>query len=370
VNYQKKLYGEEPSWDQFEGNDDDLQSKIIRSVNWYRNTGSSKSYKKWTLDWMKSSDSHWTKEEVELARGSDKKNFNRIGHYCRLLSRGCPPEVNVLKTIRSEIEQIIATTKQKKNDSPPTPRLSPADRLKESVNRLSCDINVIMDSLHQSVMNGEKSFDAKLTGWLYTNKVSAKQAELLCEMYTPVLDEVTLALSGKDEQLNEAYEYLGGKRKLRRLQKGIETILSTLKDHYLKNQKPRKKRTVKFDPAKAVRKVNYMKSCDELGIESIDPKKIIGAKKLVVFNTKYRYLQVFESTSHDGLMVKGTTIHNFDRDLSLMKTIRQPKSVLPKIKGIRSFNNTWSSIKTKERKVSSGRIGQHTILVQAYHDSN
>ena len=38
-----------------------------------------------------------------------------------------------------------------------------------------------------------------------------KQAELLCEMYTPVLDEVTLALSGKDEQLN-GIEHLRVKR--------------------------------------------------------------------------------------------------------------------------------------------------------------
>jgi len=180
---------------------------------------------------------------------------------------------------------------------------------------------------------------------------------------------VTIALSGEDEQLTEAYEYLG-KRQLRKLQKGLDDILTVVKDHYLKNQKPRKTRTAKFDPAKAIKKINYMKSCDELGVKSIDPVKIIGAKKLVVFNTKYRYLQVFESSSHDGLMVKGSTIHNFDKDLSLMKTLRQPKDVLPKIKGIRSFNNNWSNIKTKERKVSSGRIGQHTILVQAYHDSN
>lgn len=369
MNYQKKLYGEEPSWDQFEGSDDELQSKIIRAVNWYRNTGSSKSYKKWTLEWMKSSDSHWSKDQVDLARSADKKGFHRIGHYCRLLTRGCPPDVSVLKTINLEIEQILEKTKRRKESSTAVVRTSPAVRLQESVNRLSCDVNVIIDSLHYSVMNGEKSFDAKLPAWLYEHKVSAKQAELLYEMYTPVFDEVTTALSGEDEQLNEAYEYLG-KRQLRRLQKGLDTILGTFKDHYLKNQKPRKKRTVKFDPSKAVKKINYMKSSDELGIKSIDPKKIIGAKKLVVFNTKYRYLQVFESTSHDGLMVKGTTIHNFDRDLSLMKTIRHPKTVLPKIKGIRSFNNTWSSIKTKERKVSSGRIGQHTILVQAYHDSN
>tara|TARA_R110001592_G_scaffold36833_2_gene123487 strand:- start:461 stop:1570 length:1110 start_codon:yes stop_codon:yes gene_type:complete len=369
VNYQKKLYGEEPSWDHFEGTEDELQGQVIRAVNWYRNTGSSKSYKKWTVEWMKSSDSHWTKDDVDLVRSSDKKNFNRIGHYCRLMSRGCPPENNMLKTIKNEIESIMSSVKRKQVNANSAPRVSPMVRLKESVDKLACDMNVTIDSLHYSVMNGEKKFDPKLTGWLYDNKVTAKQAEMLYQMYTPVFDEVTIALSGEDEQLTEAYEYLG-KRQLRKLQKGLDDILTVVKDHYLKNQKPRKTRTAKFDPAKAIKKINYMKSCDELGVKSIDPVKIIGAKKLVVFNTKYRYLQVFESSSHDGLMVKGSTIHNFDKDLSLMKTLRQPKDVLPKIKGIRSFNNNWSNIKTKERKVSSGRIGQHTILVQAYHDSN
>ena len=66
MNYQKKLYGEEPSWNQFEGTEDELEARLIRAVNWYRNTGSSKSYKKWTLDWMKSKDSHWTVEDTEL----------------------------------------------------------------------------------------------------------------------------------------------------------------------------------------------------------------------------------------------------------------------------------------------------------------
>ena len=368
MNYQKKLYGEEPSWDQFEGTEDELEARLIRAVNWYRNTGSSKSYKKWTLDWMKSKDSHWTAEDTELARRAEKKYFSRVGHYCRLMSRGCPADVNVLQAIRNGINLIIREGEKSKTTAP-APRVSPMVRLKESVDRLACDMNVTIDSLHLSVMEGEKTFDPKIPAWLYDNKVSAKQAELLYKMYSPVFDEVTAALAGEDDQLNEAYDYLG-KRKLRRLQKGLDAILRTLQDHYVKNQKPRKKRTVKFDPSKAVKKVNYMKSCDELGISSIDPKKIIGAKKLVIFNTKYRYLQVFEASGHDGLMVKGTTIQNFDKDRSLMKTLRDPKSVLPKIKGIRSFNNTWSSIKTKERKVSSGRIGQHTILVQAYHDSN
>ena len=173
-------------------------------------------------------------------------------------------------------------------------------------------------------------------------------------MYSPVFDEVTTALVNEDDQLNEEHTTTSESGNSADYRRDFDAILRTLQDHYVKNQKPRKKRTVKFDPSKAVKKVNYMKSCDELGISSIDPKKIIGAKKLVIFNTKYRYLQVFEASGHDGLMVKGTTIQNFDKDRSLMKTLRDPKSVLSKINNIRSFNNTWSSIKTKERKVSSG----------------
>ena len=103
------------------------------------------------------------------------------------------------------------------------------------------------------------------------------------------------------------------------------------------------------------------------GIKSIDPKQIIGANRLVVFNTRYKKLIIFETSPLvDGLSVKGTTIVGFDEKKSKERTVRKPKEILKdcSTKGIRIINNRYNSLSTKEN-VPTGRMNKNCVILQA-----
>jgi hypothetical protein len=128
-------------------------------------------------------------------------------------------------------------------------------------------------------------------------------------------------------------------------------------------RKPRKKKKKK--PEQLVAKLKYQKECNELNIVSIDPREIIGAKKMVAFNSKYRTLTVYDASPLvDGFTIKGTTLVGYDEANSKTKKLRDPKSVLPRmIGGVRAINNAWETVKTKE-STPNGRFNEHTVIIQ------
>lgn len=131
-----------------------------------------------------------------------------------------------------------------------------------------------------------------------------------------------------------------------------------------KTRKPRK-RKIKT-PIEQVKKLNFLKESPEFKLKSICPTKIVGAKQLWVFNTKYRYLGVYCAENDFGFTVKGSTIQNFDQEKSIEYKLRKPTEPLKKVQegGKVELRHVFDYIKTKERKLT-GRMNQHTIILRA-----
>ena len=128
-------------------------------------------------------------------------------------------------------------------------------------------------------------------------------------------------------------------------------------------RKPRKK---KVKPASVlVSKMKYRPDWADLSINSIDPKGIIGASQLWVFNIKTRNLSVYHAVGHSGLSVRGTTIIGFDTDASITKKLRKPETVIkPLLEGGKIYlRKIMENIKTTEQK-ATGRINADTILLR------
>ena len=121
------------------------------------------------------------------------------------MSRGCPADVHVLQTIRSEITRIIGEAERSRRRIC-SPCFSYGSTQGCGSPRLRHECNHRLSSPFRH--GRRKDIWPKIPAWLYDNKVSTKQAELLYKMYSPVFDEVTTALTGEDDQLNEAYDYL------------------------------------------------------------------------------------------------------------------------------------------------------------------
>lgn len=154
----------------------------------------------------------------------------------------------------------------------------------------------------------------------------------------------------------------------KRLKVGLTVILADLDKQ--KSKKPvRKTRTMKprkINPTKMVRRLKYLKSDKDTNLTSIDPEKIIGATVLWVFNVKTRKLGQYVAKDDTQLMIKGSTVLNFEPNC-IHKKVRKPAEILPKL---------MSAGKVEQRKLLegikavasplTGRINKDTILVRVF----
>ena len=133
-------------------------------------------------------------------------------------------------------------------------------------------------------------------------------------------------------------------------------------------RKTKKPRAINAD--KMISKLKYAQGNEKYNVTSIDPKQIIKAQSLFVFNTKTKKIAVYNARNYDGLKVKGTTIKEFDPDISLQKTLRKPEKILPNIlktDGKVAMKNIWKDINTVETP-ANGRINADMILLKTSAD--
>ena len=139
------------------------------------------------------------------------------------------------------------------------------------------------------------------------------------------------------------------------------------------NRKPRKKKAV--DPEKMVSKLQFKKEDQTLQLQSVDPKEIVYAEALWVYNTKTRKLGKYVASSLDprgmnrpgtGLTIKGTSIKGFDEENSTQKTLRNPKQQLKEFisAGPKKVLELYDAIKTMGIKLNV-LINSEVILLRA-----
>ena len=178
----------------------------------------------------------------------------------------------------------------------------------------------------------------------------------------------------EERQLLESYEDISNEV----IEKGIKAHDNIFKacdymtDIANANRKPRKKKPISKD--KLVSKLQYSKEDTKYNLKSIDPKDIITAEQLWVFNTKTRKLGIYVASVLDprglnregtGLSVKGTSVQGFDPEKSVQKTLRKPEEQLSEFMkcGPVKSKTFFSEIKSMEIALT-GRINPDTILLK------
>ncbi len=178
----------------------------------------------------------------------------------------------------------------------------------------------------------------------------------------------------EERQLLESYEDISDEV----IEKGIKAHDNIFKacdymiDMANANRKPRKKKLISKD--KLVAKLQYCKQDAKYNLTSLDPKDIITAEQLWVFNTKTRKLGIYVASVLDprglnregtGLTVKGTSIQGFDPAKSMQKTLRKPEAQLAEFLkcGPVKAKTFFSEIKSMEITLT-GRINPDTILLK------
>jgi len=354
-----KYLGDEPSWDGQEFlNEDELNSKIAAAYNWYNYFLDHKSAREYLMAYM--AESGMSKAAMSMVgKNVDWKLNLTMCKNARMLSMGLDSEK--IRTSLDEhlvklVESGIAISKEENNAAASKPQYE-----KNPASILIADIEEMIDH------DPDEEWSTNFYSWLKdTKQVKPAQAKAIADYYRPTLTELQEAEKTKDPDLKYAYRHFTKKKFKERIAlfSGIisdcESIITNKRKSVVR--KPRKTKPKSAD--KVVSKIKYQKEDTNLKIASIDPAKIVGAKELWVFNTKYNVLSHY--WSEQGLSVKGTTLQGVDAGRSKQKKLRKPADVLPGITSSTSkaAERAFEAVKTKEA-TPNGRINEFTVILRA-----
>jgi hypothetical protein len=129
-------------------------------------------------------------------------------------------------------------------------------------------------------------------------------------------------------------------------------------------RKPRKKPVA--SPEKRISRLQYMKAFPELKLVSVDPRKLLGAAEVWLYNTKYLQLQVYRAASQTGLDIKGTSLLNYDEAKSQTKRIgKKTGEITAKVlsAGKVALRRLMDEINATATE-GNGRLGENVIILR------
>jgi hypothetical protein len=346
-------------------------SDIILAYNWYNYFYDSAQAKEWVIEYLK----EFHKTEKELIKNANRIDDNRCrttGWNSRILLLGgnLPDElreknIDRIRALAADagINSGVVSGEAEEEGSAKKEEvkqvISIQERVANRANDLIADLEVQLDKFY----NDGTMF--KASDWLSQHDVKPAIAQRIADYYKPLYSELFDALSGKVPELREAYSRYS-KPKLKAYVEFIKSIVSAAETRATVVKAIRKPRKKKEKPASVVvGKLKFKEKDETYNVVSIDPKQIIGANQLWVFNTKYRTLAVYNAMGPAGLGVKGSTLTGFDEKTSIVKTLRKPTEQLNKLKdgGKIILRKFMDEIKCKS-KVVTGRINNECVLVR------
>jgi len=337
------------------------QAELAQAYNWFNYFYTSDDAKAFTISYLKSIkyDKH-----VIAKLGSVKSiDLHNIGWNCRLAENGSTLPEGLWDKIEGRLLFLSSTVldvSETEEDQPQKVVVSIQDRISSRASELIGELEEETDVFFKE---GVIQFDVKK--WSLEKGIKPQVAKRITEHFRPQYEEICEALEGKDPDLVEAYS---GWRApvLKVMSIFIKKILDHLDESAAAQVSIRKPRKKKVKPAHVlVAKMKYKVEDKDLNITSVQPKDIIHASQIWVYNCKYRNLSVYNSLGSSGLSVRGTTIIGYDQDSSVTKKLRKPEQIIPQVlnEGKFGLRKIMSVIKTTETK-ANGRINEETILLR------
>lgn len=255
------------------------------------------------------------------------------------------------------IQETVEETKQTSNVRVLTPQQRLAIKVNETILRE-------IDSLEDAWLEGKKvSID--LYELFKINNLKGGAVEQVRRYLEPMLAEYKDAYDKSCEQAVESLAHLK-RTELKQRVAALEQMLADLDSIKSAAKATRTTRVKKPKAAdKQVAKVKYQKEDSTYKLVSVTPLGIVGAMKLYTFNTKTRKLTYYETTSTNGFEISGTSIKNFDPELSTSLLLRKPMDILPIVlkKTQRQIGKALDVLTTKP-SVPNGRLNEDTILLR------
>jgi hypothetical protein len=348
--YEKIVSGGEPTFTESVL----TQIEMITALNWYTANRDTKASMKYVQDYFK-------KNKIKLDTQVAESELNTFGWVCRIVTRG-----GVLTELHQQWfddrikRHTLSGNKTESIQKETSNVISIQDRINQKVDEI---VGELEGSVDDFILSGFKKTPSPHA--IMQDKVKSVHANKIVDIFKKNRSEIQEVIDTDDDQLKEGYSNFT-KLQLKKLLGYYDLIINEaikLSDEAKSTRKPRK-RKIKT-PDQLVSKLKILTEDTNLNLKSEDPKKIIGAMQLWIFNVKTRKLGVYHADDASGLSMKGSTVINFNEQKSICKTLRKPEQVLSNVvKGGKVFlRNAMESIKAKQKNLT-GRLNGDTILVK------
>jgi hypothetical protein len=330
------------------------QTELTQALSWYAQNRDSKDATKYAIEYFK-------KKLKIPAPEAIKSQAPTFGYVCRLVSLGA------VLTDRN-VEWFDKTVEELKNAKQPVAKVTKVANvvsIQDHIKRKAGECIGELEGQIDELITTKFAADVSPYGLMNTLEIKGAHAKFVIDHFKTRRAEYDEVLTTTDSDIKEAYSNFT-KVQLKKLVAYCDQVIvdgMRLAGDAVKSRKPRKRKAK--SPDQLVSKINYAKDFAELKLVSVDPKTIVGANQLWVYNTKTRKLGCYNAEDAAGLSIKGSTIQNFSESKSVQKKLRKPEVTLPEVlKGGKvALRNVLTDIRAVESALT-GRINVDTILLR------
>lgn len=321
---------------------------------------------------------------IDKVKDKDENRFTTVGKYMYILNHGADIPDEIMPKLMPALEKIIREEEEKEAKALQESKFSAASKENDSSAKTE-DVPKVVVTIQERLRDKAREVAGEMEGWLddlildkksavktveefvalfKANELKGPHMKYMREAFTKRAEQAAIVAEGKDKELAEGYSCYT-KTELKKFSQFYQNILQAadmMQEAAKVVRAPRKKKPVSHD--KLIAKLKFKKEDASLGIVSISPVQIIGAKELWVYNTKTRKLAQYKAIDADGLSVKGASIVNFSTE-SKEKTVRKPAETLADFKKaskvkLRTFLKDLSTVDVP----AGGKINEHHVLLR------
>jgi hypothetical protein len=330
------VYGLEPIFDKL----DYSQTALIGFINWYNYNATHDQLKQYTIDYFREALPEVVSTLEEVPKTLIPKT---LGTLCRMLSRGYPISNYILGKIDTLLKDLLTSTYEKELLKPVVDK-KPA-KIIDKAGEVIADIDGYIDNCITTHTFPKKDWNKTSTASILTKKEKLEVAEY----YVSLLDQ----LKNCEDEYDMTKPIFD---------KYVVTVQNIVEAFTIVT--PRKVRAPKpINLDKVVSKVKYLKEYDALGLKSINPKDIIGSKYALLYDTKYKKLQLL--IAEDRFTIRGSTVYGVNKEISISKMVKYPNIIANKFM-VGNFEYVLGSFRVLTTKISipSGAINEHTLILR------
>ena len=301
--------------------------------------------------------------------------FAVIGKYYYILNHGGELPDDVQSGLGAYLDEIVLTARKRAEKAEAEaaepklvlePKVTVQDRIKERARQVAGEIDQWIDDIFTGADKTARAV-GDFVALFKENDLKAVHMNHIQQYFLYSSSEITELVELKDKQLQEGYSNLSkaGVKTLLEFYANLNTACDMMREVAKVVRAPKVRKPASSD--KLVAKLKFKKEDVTLGVVSITPTAIHGAKEVWVYNTKTRKINHYVADELQGpISIKGTSLTGFNEAKSRAKTLRKPKEQLENFKKsskvqLRTYMKAITTVDTP----ALGRINEDCILLRA-----